>query len=247
MASLDLSAIAGTLESLEETIIHKLIDRAQFAANAPAYAPGASGFQGEGARSLFQLRLAYQERMDALFGRFQVPEERPFTADLPAAQRRVTLPDTGLAAIDYGVVNLCPAILQRYLALLPAICPAGDDGQYGSSVEHDVYALQAIARRIHYGALYVAESKYRDDPHGYRELIDRGDTATMLAKLTRSDVEERIIARIRRKAAQVQEQVDLRLRRVVDPQALVEFYRDTVIPLTKEGEIAYLMHRPADG
>lgn len=244
MVHLDLAVIAGTLESLEETIIHKLIDRAQFAANAPAYAPGESGFQGESARSLFQLRLAHQERMDALFGRFQVPEERPFSTELPAPQRRVTLPDTGLAAIDYAAVSLCPAILQRYLELVPRICPDGDDGQYGSSVEHDVYALQAIARRIHYGALYVAESKYRDDPQGYRELIARGDTTTMMAKLTRSEVEERIIERIRRKTDQVQEHVDLRLRRVVDPERLVEFYRDTLIPLTKEGEIAYLMHRP---
>lgn len=244
MVSLDLNAIAGTLESLEETIIHKLIDRAQFAANARAYAPGASGFSGADHHSLFELRLAYQERMDALFGRFHVPEERPFTRELPRSKRRVILPDTGLAAVDFDVVNLCPTIRQRYLELVPGICPAGDDGQYGSSVEHDVYALQAIARRVHYGALYVAESKYRDEPERYRALIENADTPALTAKLTRRDVEEGIIARVHRKTAQAQEQVNLRLRRFVDPELIVTFYRDTIIPLTKEGEIAYLMHRP---
>lgn len=246
MMSLDLNAIAGTLESLEETIIHKLIDRAQFAANARAYAPGESGFTGEPERSLFQLRLVYQESMDAEFGRFHVPEERPFTRDLPQSRRQVTLPDTGLAAIDFEVVNLCPRIVQRYLDLVPRICSSGDDGQYGSSVEHDIYALQAIARRIHYGALYVAESKYRDDPQGYRAMIERADTQALLAKLTRVEVEERIIARIHRKATQAQDQVNLMLRRVIDPNCIVDFYRDTIIPLTKEGEIAYLLHRPPD-
>lgn len=246
MHPLDLDTIAGTLESLEETIIFRLIDRAQFAANAIAYQPGASGFRGEDRRSLFELRLRSQESMDAEFGRFHVPEERPFTRDLPCAKRAVTLPDTGLAPLDYEAVSLCATILRRYRVLIPRICASGDDGQYGSSVEHDVQALQAIARRVHYGALYVAESKYRDDPPGYRRLIERADTAAMMAKLTRAAVETRIIERIRAKAAQAQERVNLQLRRVIDPEVIVEFYRDTVIPLTKEGEIAYLLHRPLE-
>jgi len=246
MQPLDLTAIAGTLESLEETIIYKLIDRAQFAVNERAYQPGASGFEGEKERSLFERRLHSQESMDAEFGRFHVPEERPFTKGLPAAKRNVLSPDTGLATIDYEVVNLCPTILQRYQALIPTVCPEGDDGQYGSSVEHDVYALQAIARRIHYGALYVAESKYRDDVAGYCALIERAATDAMMEKLTRREVEDRIIKRIRDKAVQAQAQVNLALRRFVDPEVVVRFYRDTLIPLTKEGEIAYLLHRPSD-
>ncbi len=244
MKPLDLNTIAGTLESLEETIIYKLIDRAQFAVNERAYQPGVSGFEGESERSLFELRLQSQESMDAEFGRFHVPEERPFTDGLPEAKRKVTLPHTGLATIDYQVVSLCPVILQRYRALIPQICPAGDDGQYGSSVEHDVYALQAIARRIHYGALYVAESKYRDDPEGYCAMIDRKDTGAMMEKLTRIEVEKRITERIRDKVTRAQESVNLQLRRVIDPEVIVTFYRDAIIPLTKEGEIAYLLHRP---
>ncbi len=32
-------------------------------------------------------------------------------------------------------------------------------------------------------------------------------------------------------------------RALVDPAAVVGFYRDTVIPLTKEGEVRYLLNR----
>ena len=87
MSTLNLSTIAAQLEGLEETIIQKLIDRAQFAANAAAYRPGESGFASAGDKSLFDLRLRYQEEMDAAFGRFKVPEERPFHSDLPDPHR----------------------------------------------------------------------------------------------------------------------------------------------------------------
>ena len=63
------------------------------------------------------------------------------------------------AVDDFEAVNLSADILSAYRAMVPRICPPGDDGQYGSSVEHDVHALQAIAHRIHYDAMYVAEAK----------------------------------------------------------------------------------------
>ena len=54
---LDLKLIAARLEGLEETIISKLIDRAQFHVNKIIYNPGASGFAGDTEASLFQIRL----------------------------------------------------------------------------------------------------------------------------------------------------------------------------------------------
>ena len=57
MITPDLDKIATDLEGLEETIIARLIDRAQFRRNRPTYQPGKSGFTGEGALSLFALRL----------------------------------------------------------------------------------------------------------------------------------------------------------------------------------------------
>jgi chorismate mutase len=163
-AKIDLSYIAARLEGLEETIIFKLIDRAQFCANLSAYDQGKSGFTGELSSSLFEIRMIHQERMDAQFGRFCVPEERPFTKGLPSPQRLVNLPDSGLHIRNFNSVSQTDDILISYLELLPKICISGDDGQYGSSVEDDIYALQSIARRIHFGALFVAESKYSRDP-----------------------------------------------------------------------------------
>lgn len=243
MCAPDLAVIAAHLEGLEETIISKLIDRAQFKINHAVYTAGRSGMAGADEESLFDLRLRYTEEMDALFGRFCVPEERPFHTALPKPRRIVTLPPSGLKIAEYGAVSLTAEIRRRYLELVPRICEEGDDGQYGSSVEHDVYALQAISRRIHYGALYVAEAKYRSDPERYRDLVARRDTRALTDALTRREVEERILDRVRHKVAYLQAEVNRRVRNVIDPEAVLTFYRDHVIPLTKEGEVRYLFHR----
>ncbi len=243
MHTLDLTTIAATLESLEETIIFKLIDRAQFALNACIYRSGESGFVPSTSESLFSLRMTHQERMDALFGRFMVPEERPFSLGLPAPMRTGILPDTGLHLDDMNAINVNHILLHDYTSFLPSLCGAGDDKQYGSSVEHDVYAIQAIARRIHYGSLYVAESKYQKDPAKYQTLIKANDESALWHKLTRADVEEAILVRIRNKAQSIQATIRTDLRIQISPELLVDFYRTVIIPLTKKGEIRYLMAR----
>lgn len=243
---LDLMVVAARLEGFEETIILRLIDRAQFSADIGIYQPGNSGFSGEPLKSLFSIRLLHQETMDSCFGRFCAPEERPFNKDLPEPRRKVVLPDTGLHIQDFQKINLTAKILQDYLNLVPRICPAGDDGQWGSSVELDVYALQAIARRIHYGALYVAESKFRRDPEVYSRLIKEGNPSAILEKLTRKDVEDRIVSRVREKTVSIQTAVNPIIRKVIDPDIVVDFYRNSIIPITKEGEVLYLLNRRED-
>ncbi|WP_455381420.1 chorismate mutase [Salinispira pacifica] len=240
-----LDHVAAKLEGLEETIIHRLIDRAQFARNPSIYEPGQSGFRGEPERSLLEIRLVEQERMDAEFGRFQVPEERPFSPGLPPPRREVSLKPAILKLEDFNAVNLTAQILASYIPFVERFCPPGTDGQFGSSVEHDVYALQAISRRIHFGAMYVAEVKYRANTPAYRLLIESGDRRGLLAQLTRPEVEERIMQRVSTKVHYIQAHVNREVRKLIDDQVVLEFYRDTIIPLTKEGEVRYLMHRPA--
>jgi chorismate mutase len=243
MITPDLDKIATDLEGLEETIIARLIDRAQFRRNPPAYRPGESGFMGEKDLSLFALRLKFQEEMDACFGRFAVPEERPFNANLPDTRRMVRLPDNCLQVTDYNVVNLTGKILDSYLDLVPRICAAGDDAQYGSSVEHDVYTIQSISRRIHYGALYVGEIKYLSDPETYGNAIDAGDVDTLEALLTRPSVEQRILKRVEEKVAVLQSAAKIDTRITIDPEVVRAYYAAYIIPLTKEGEILYLINR----
>jgi chorismate mutase len=245
-SKLALDDIAAGLEGLEETIIQKLIDRVQFHFNRSVYEPGRSGFPDEPSSSLFKLRLRYQEEMDAVFGRFKVPEERPFHVVLPAARRSYTPSDSPLKISDYNMVNLTPLILEGYLGLVPRICEAGDDGHYGSSAEHDVYALQAVARRIHYGSFYVAESKYRSSPALYRKMIESGDRDGILTALTRPEVEEKILLRVRDKVEKLQSTARSSIRKTLAPEPVRDFYRDTVFPLTKEGEVLYLINRMRD-
>lgn len=243
MVTLELPRIAACLEGLEETIINRLIDRAQFAANAVAYRRGESGFTGAGDRSLFDMRLRYQEEMDAAFGRFQVPEERPFHRDLPPSRRVMTLPESPLAVSSFDAVNLTRRIVADYRTFLPRLCQDGDDGHYGSSVEHDVLAIQALARRVHYGALYVAESKYRAEPAAFDRLVDERDERAIIERITRPEVEERILVRVAEKVTYIQATANRSVRRHVTPEVVLELYRDTIIPLTKEGELLYLFNR----
>jgi chorismate mutase len=243
MSAPDLIQIALDLESLEETIIARLIDRAQYRRNETAYLPGKSGFRGEPVLSLLSLRLKYHEEMDARFGRFCVPEERPFNENLPEARRVVTLPENCLHLPDYNRVNLTADILESYLDFLPGICRAGDDAQYGSSVENDVYAVQAISRRIHYGAMYVAESKFRKSPESYLEAIHSGNRDDLIALLTRPEVERRILKRVAEKTQTMQASANATIRHTIAPETIRDYYAAHVIPLTKEGEIRYLLNR----
>ncbi len=240
---LDLNLIALQLEGLEETIIYHLIERVQYFKNSIIYSTGQSGFKGFPKKNLLYIRLYYHEKMDALFGRFYVPEERPFNKKLPKPRRKVHLPSYPLALKDYNSVNLTGRIKQAYLELVDKICRDGDDGQYGSSVENDVYALQAISRRIHYGAFYVAEAKYRKDPSRYKSLIDAREHTALLQALTRREVEDKIIMRVKEKVNLAQAKVNLKIRTLIDPALILAFYKDTIIPLTKEGEIDYLFNR----
>mgnify|MGYP001550790685 CR=1 FL=1 len=181
--------------------------------------------------------------MDAHFGRFCDPVERPFNQTLPPPHRKVVMPDSGLAIDDYEQVNLTDEIFLAYLKLLPNICPPGDDNQYGSSTEHDVYALQAIARRIHYGAFFVGESKFRAMPRRLTEMVEAGDKDAIWAAITRHEVERNILERVAEKVTYIQAKVNEAVRHVVSPDVVLTFYRDVIIPLTKDGQVLYLFHR----
>lgn len=243
MEPLNLEYIASRLQALEETIIFAVLERIQFRYNPVCYRPGASGFPAKGDQSLFELRLKAHEEMDARFGRYLFPEERPVNRSLPGAERRIPELAFPLSIEDFDRINLSRRIVEAYAAFLPRICEAGDDGQYGSCIERDLIAVQALIRRVHYAAFYVAESKYRSDTSTYADLIRRNDRIALEAHLTRPEVEERILDRVAEKSNRLQEISDFSLRRTLDPAQITELYRTVIIPLTKEGEVEYLLAR----
>jgi len=244
LSEFDLELVAARLEGLEETIIYRLLDRAQFARNPQAYEKGTSGFADWPDASLLDVRLYLHESMDSRFGRYKVPEERPFNASLPPAERNPPKAQSAFLLKDFDLVNQNRKIYADYISILDRVCAEEDDGHLGSCVELDVYALQAIARRVHYGSLYVAESKFLQDPEAYRRKIQDKDTSGILKALTRPEVEARILERVRSKLDSIQARVNVKVRRLVEAERIMEFYENTIIPLTKEGELAYLMNRP---
>jgi len=76
-----------------------------------------------------------------------------------------------------------------------------------------------------------------------KELIKKKDREGLNAKLTRDEIEKRILARVRVKVMDFQKDTNPDVRRHVQADVIAEFYRDVVIPLTKEGEIQYLMQK----
>ena len=182
--------------------------------------------------------------IDAEFGRFEIAEERPFNKNLPDPKRKVTQDsELKLYITNFNQINLTQTILEKYKLLINQICKLGDDQQYGSSVEADVNALRKISERIHFGAFYVAEAKYQENPKKYSELILSENKDGLKSNITNKKVENDLLDRIKAKTEDLQKNVDATKRYKVDSKIIIEFYRDIIIPLTKEGEIEYLMNR----
>lgn len=236
--SIDIDVCRDELEYLEGEILSKLVDRAQFALNRKIYT---------GDPCALDSWLAELEAPFATLGRFEVAEERPFCRELPAP-RRTFEGDLGLPTRDFRV-NLNQQIQKDYVSFLPRMCRDADDQHHGSSIEYDFMALRAISKRIHFGTYYIAAGKYRQRPEEYRPHIEKGDREGLVRALTHQEKEEEILTRIGAKARQMQSAVHPfrpSWRILVDPDAIVSFYRDTIIPLTKEGQARYLLEEVRD-
>lgn len=248
---LSLDSIRASLVRQEDTIIFALIERAQFRVNHKIYERDEVALPYPDI-SLFDYMFVETEKLHASVRRYASPEEHPFylkSASLHAAQGLLPPLEypTLLAANDINVNDHIMAYYQS--SLVQTICLAGDDEQYGSSVLMDINALQAISRRIHLGK-FVAESKFRDDPKTYTNLVEADDAQGVLDLLTNSAVEERLLERARRKAAAYgagdPEQVTdgtVPGNYKVDPDYIAAVYRDFIIPLTKDVEVQYLYQR----
>jgi chorismate mutase len=82
-----------------------------------------------------------------------------------------------------------------------------------------------------------------NDPETFRRYIAERNIPELEALVTRKEVEDRIINRVYQKTIETQKGVNRDIRHVIDADLIVRFYREAVIPLTKQGEIVYLLHR----
>lgn len=234
-----LSNIRNVLARLEETIIFELIERAQFKRNDIIYQRGAFGL-ALGGESLIGFHLLGIEKVHARIRRYTSPDEQPFYENLPEP----ILPPLHYAEnpLRPNSVNINARIRLIYEEeIIPHICGAGDDKQYGSSSMCDVTCLQALSKRIHYGK-FVAESKYRSDPARFRLLCKAKDMESLKELITKSEVEKNVLSRVRLKAeTYCQELTGEGGDPKIDPMIVVDIYRKWIIPLNKEVQLKYLL------
>ncbi|KAF9388824.1 chorismate mutase aro7 [Podila verticillata] len=233
------------------TIKNTLIERAQFKLNASTYQCGVYDYENGYKGSFLGYFLHEMEKVHSRVRRYTSPDEYPFTQPLPTP----ILPDLEFPpTLHTNNINVNIAIMDRYLQdIVPKICSAGDDLNYGSSATRDVECLQALSKRIHYGK-FIAEAKFMDPTQQaiYIRLIKAKDREGIMELLTNRTVEAALLRRLRRKAMiyghDITENGDIVLDqethdKKISPDVVVDLYERFVIPLTKEVEVQYLLQR----
>ncbi len=238
-----LSDIRNVLARLEETIIFQLIERAQFLQNPVIYRAGVFGDLPAG-ESLLGFHLKEIEKVHARIGRYTSPDEYPFFPGL--SESILPPPAYSESPLQPNTVNINPRLRTIYEEqIVPTICRPGDDRQYGSSSLCDVTSLQALSRRIHYGK-FVAESKSRSDPERILALCRLGDEEGLRTAITDPAVERAVLDRVRLKAQTYCRELSVAGGDPkIDPELVVEIYRNWIIPLNKDVQVAYLLQTQA--
>ena len=267
--TLSLDTVRAELIRQEETIIFALIERSQFAFNAPVYASGDASIapsSEKGKKSSFlDFFLTRTEALHASLGRFTSPDENPFLVDRqsPSLVKGQCYP----ANLRPNNININAKVKSIFeTQILPRICQnKDDDGQYGSSASCDIALLQALSKRIHFGK-FVAEAKFRLNKQRYTDMIRNNDSEGLMRELTKPDVEKRVVERVVLKASTYgrdptcdtaaaadeasrrAESADLQRHRnqrslKILPDEVGAIYRDYVMPLNKEVQVMYLLQR----
>ncbi|CAO1601477.1 chorismate mutase aro7 [Xanthoria calcicola] len=247
--ALDLENIRFQLMRLEDTITFHLIERVQFPLNPTIYKPGGVQIPGSDL-SLFDWMLREQESLQSLVRRYQSPDEYPFFPS--ALQAPILQPLHYPRILHPNDVDVNKDLKEKYIhIILPSACRKfgkEDRGEteenYGSAATCDVALLQALSRRIHFGK-FVAESKFRQETDRFVGLIRAADREGLNAAITNETVEKKLLERLKLKAKAYGTDPSNGLggQGKIDVDAVVQMYKETVIPLTKLVEIEYLMQR----
>ncbi|XP_021820946.1 chorismate mutase 2 [Prunus avium] len=241
--NLTLDKVREALIRQEDTIVFRLIQRANFPVNSPTYDEKFASFSG----SLLQFVVKETEALQSKVGRYENPEEQPFFPEnLPPSlvPPQANPPVLHPAAAS---ININEKIWDFYFnQLLPLFAVPGDDGNYASTASSDLDCLQAISRRIHYG-YYVAEVKFKDAPQDYEPAIRAQDREGLMKLLTFEAVEEMVKKRVEKKAAVFGQDVCLvdngNGKCKVDPSVVSRLYGEWIMPLTKLVQVEYLLRR----
>ncbi len=102
--------------------------------------------------------------------------------------------------------------------------------------------------------MFVSESKFREAPHDFipHILSSPPDTQALADLITKPAVEAALLVRLGNKANIYGQELDAQGKPLlgdagreskIDTNEVVGLYRDWVIPLTKDVEVDYLLHR----
>ena len=96
--------------------------------------------------------------------------------------------------------------------------------------------LSLVTERLFLG-ISVAQAKFQAKPELYKKLANDNDIKEINNQLTNAEVERKILIRIKEKTARFNF-----VNPDFNPEVAVSFYRDCIIPLTKEIELDYLLN-----
>ncbi|XP_062192098.1 chorismate mutase 2, cytosolic-like [Phragmites australis] len=258
-AGLSLDTVRDFLTREEDTIVFSLIERARYPLNRPAYDPvylGAGAGAGRRLNASFaELFVHESEAVQSKAGRYRSLEEIPFFAYRVPFTLAPPYNFTSELYPAAAFVNVNDAIWSAYFNdLLPVLAKNGDDGNYAVTVDSDLSCLQALSRRINYGR-FVAEVKFRGDQQSYISLIQSKDRDALMKLLTSEAQEDAVKRRVEKKAMVFGQSITLdgptetsvnnssQANFKVDPSIVYKLYDQWVIPLTKQVEVEYLLHR----
>ena len=186
--------------------------------------------------------------------RYEHPTEFAFFEPLPEPLLEQSDQREPILAPVPAEARVNKRLLELYRSkMVPRLCEEGDDGNYGSTAVQDVHVLQTMSTRIYYG-LFVAESKFRSERSTAEALIKARDSEGLMAFITKPEVEARNIQRVILKAktfsqniAQTKVEDESNPTYKVNPEYVGTLFRDHIMPLTKEVEVAYLLARLDQG
>ncbi|KAF5382502.1 hypothetical protein D9615_002861 [Tricholomella constricta] len=226
------------------------------------------GFEG----SWLEWFLKEIETFHAKARRYTSPDEYPFTADLPKpvlpplSFPKILYPNevnVNPSILSFYTRAIVPRITRRATLALATLKRANgiigddefeDDGNYGSAATIDVEVVQSISKRVHYGK-FVSESKFIDNPAAFITHIQNRNRPALEALITKPEVERKLLLRLQKKAATYAQDIGLDTEPTIngdghingmgkiDVDGVVDLYESFIIPLTKEVEVEYLLHR----
>src|SRR3989442_15581408 len=147
---MQLTDLRVRLDQMTERIVSRLKDRSRFPLNQRAYEPDGLPIAGRKGVSFLEFALEGLEAYHASLGRYSYPGEYPMvSAHLPQSSGSRSV---GAPALPSVAIAIKDDLLRTYLALLPGLCPAGEDPDtYAETVHRDPDLLQLVHERINVG------------------------------------------------------------------------------------------------